>query len=146
MISGPFEFVVISFEGDRFTCEILPQVRKLQEKGMIKLADLVFVSKDEYGEVSITEVTDLRGDDAQAYAYLTDHFVGVLSVEDVEQLSAGLPLKCSAAIVLFEHIWAASLKETIMRADGRLLSGGLVGSETVEKIRRELAETMLAAR
>lgn len=139
MASGPFEFVVIAFEADRFTSKIIPQLRKLQEKGVIQLADLLFLKKDAQGTVVVTEISDLQEEEAQAYMDLTSTCSGLLSVEDVEQLAADLPLNCSAAIVLFEHSWAADLKETIVQAQGKLLAGGLVPSDTIDQVRRELA-------
>lgn len=139
MATGPFEFAIIGFEGNRFTGEILPRVRALQEQGFIRVADLLFVKKDQQGQIRVTEITDLREEEARAYTDLLNSFVGLLSVEDVEELSAALPSNSSAAIVLFEHSWAAELKEAVLHANGRLLGGGLLSSDEVERLQRDLA-------
>jgi len=139
MATGPFEFAIIGFEGNRFTGEILPRVRALQEKGLIRVADLLFVKRDAQNQIRVTEITDLKDEEARVYTDLLNSFVGLLSVEDVEQLASGLPRNSSAAIVLFEHTWAAELKDAVLRANGRLLGGGLLRSEEVERLQRDLA-------
>jgi len=43
---GSLEYVVISFEDDQFAHEILPELNAIQEKGLIRVVDLLFVIKD----------------------------------------------------------------------------------------------------
>ena len=46
MALGPLEYAVIGFEGSHFTGEIWPEIRAIQDRGVVRLVDLVFVEKD----------------------------------------------------------------------------------------------------
>ncbi len=60
MTIGPLEFVVIGCKGDRFTSEIMPELSSIQEKGLIRVVDLIFVRKDTDGTVKALEVVLLE--------------------------------------------------------------------------------------
>lgn len=40
---GPLEYVVLGFEDDQFTNTVLPELNAIQEAGLIRIVDLVFV-------------------------------------------------------------------------------------------------------
>jgi len=143
---GPLEYVEIGFEGNRFTGEILPQVRALQQKGIIRLVDLLFVKKDEQGNVQSNEVDDLGEEVASAYEDLTRDLQGLFTAEDIQMIAADLPVNSSAAIALFEHTWAVDLKEAIARANGVILAGGFVGRDMLDMLNAELEATKSVAR
>ncbi|HEY3992013.1 MAG TPA: DUF6325 family protein [Ktedonobacteraceae bacterium] len=138
MAHGPLEYVVVGFEGNHFTGEIWPEIRAIQEKGIVRLIDLVFVRKDENGIVSILEVSDLGEEDAQAYEAVAANIQGLMTQEDIAQVTADLPIRSSAAIALFEHAWAIGLREAIRRANGKLLRAGMVRADTLEVVDHEL--------
>ena len=56
---GPLEYVVVQFEGNRFTGDILPQLKALHQQGCVRLVDLVFISKDGAGDMTVLEISDL---------------------------------------------------------------------------------------
>ncbi len=46
---GPLEYVVLGFENGQFTSVVLPELNAIQEPGLIRVVDLLFVSKDALG-------------------------------------------------------------------------------------------------
>ena len=138
MAHGPLEYVVVGFEGNHFTGEIWPEIRAIQEKGIVRLIDLVFVKKDENGIVSTLEVSDLGDEDAQAYEAVAANIQGLMTQDDIAQVTVDLPVRSSAAIALFEHAWAIGLREAIRRANGKLLRAGMVRADTLEVVDHEL--------
>ena len=143
---GPLEYVVIKFEGNRFTGEILPQIKASQQKGIIRLVDLLFVKKDEQGNIQSNEVDDLGEEVAAAYEDLTRDLQGLFTAEDVQAIAAGLPVNSSVAVALFEHTWAVDLRDAIVRANGVLLSGGIVRQDMLDTLNTELEAAVSAAR
>ena len=139
MALGPLEYVVIGFEGHHFTGEVWPEIRAIQEKGIVRLIDLVFVKKEANGSLSVLEVNDLVGEDEHAYDAVAANIQGLMTTEDIAQVTADLPVGSSAAIVLFEHAWAIGLREAIRNANGRLLRAGMVRADTLEIVESELA-------
>lgn len=141
MALGPLEFAVIGFEGSHFTGEIWPEIRAIQDRGVVRLVDLVFVEKDAKGALSIVEVNNLNAEAARAYEAVMENIQGLMTAEDIAEEAACVPPSSSAAIILFEHTWAIGLQKAVRRANGRLLDAGMVRPETLETVEKELAST-----
>ena len=56
---GPIELLVLRFPGNRFSGEILPELAKLVENGAVRIVDLLFAVKNDAGEVTVLEFSDL---------------------------------------------------------------------------------------
>jgi uncharacterized membrane protein len=138
---GSLEYVVIGFEDDQFTNEILPELNAIQKKGLIRVVDLLFVMKDIDGTVTIREVSELSDEELAAYEGIAGDLMGLFTAEDVERLAEEIPPGTSAVVVLLEHTWATGLTEAVRRAGGMLLTGGLVTPDALTQIRAELAAT-----
>ncbi len=138
MTLGPLEFVVVGFEGNRFTGQILPELRAAREKGIIRVVDLFLIKKDEDGNIATMELSDLSGEEAEQFAFLTGDILSLLAPEDIEQVARDIPNNSSAALLLFEHTWAIGLKEAIRNAGGVALAGGLVAPDVLQTLEAEL--------
>jgi uncharacterized membrane protein len=136
---GSLEYVVIGFEDDQFTGEILPELNAIQEKGLIRVVDLLFVMKDTDGTVTVREVSELGDEELAAYDGIAGDLMGLFTAEDVEQLAEEIPPGTSAVVVLLEHTWAIGLTEAVRRAGGMLFTGGLVTPDALTQVRAELA-------
>jgi len=136
---GSLEYVVIGFEDDHFTDEILPELNAIQEKGLIRVVDLLFVMKDSDGTVTVREVSELGDEELAAYEGIAGDLMGLFTAEDVERLAEEIPPATSAVVVLLEHTWAVGLTEAVRRAGGMLFTGGLVTPDALAQVRAELA-------
>jgi uncharacterized membrane protein len=136
---GPLEYVVLGFADNQFMSAVLPELNAIQEHGLIRVVDLVFVSKAGDGTVAVQEVSELREDDLPAYAALAEEIAGLLTTEDIEHLAEAIPPGTSAVVVLFEHAWTLRLAEAVRRAGGALFTGGMVAQDALEKVSAELA-------
>ncbi|MCB0174026.1 MAG: hypothetical protein KDJ97_26145 [Anaerolineae bacterium] len=135
---GPLEYVVIGFDGNRFTGEILPKLIEVEQQGCVRVVDLVFLSKNEAGDLTIMEISDLSEEDAAAYEPLVKEFHGLLTAEDVATIAADLPENTSAAVALFEHRWAMGLQWAVKAAGGQMLDSGFVHPEAQAEVIAEL--------
>ncbi len=63
---------MVGFPGNRFSGEIVPEIVDLAEKGIIRVIDMVLVSKDGNGKLFITEVEDLEGDVGRAFEQIAE--------------------------------------------------------------------------
>ena len=136
---GSLEYVVISFEADQFTNEILPELNAIQEKGLIRVVDLLFVIKDTDNTVTLREVSEFSDEELVAYEGIAGDLMGLFTAEDIERLAEEIPPGTSAVIILLEHTWAIGLAEAVRRAGGMLFTGGLVTPEALTQVRAELA-------
>ena len=135
---GPLEYVVIEFEGNHLTGEIVPELHRLRDLGIVRVVDLLLIQKDAQGNVSARELSDLSEEEAKPYWPIAGEVLDLLSEADVETAAADLPLNSSGALALLEHTWATHLQETIRNAQGRVLSGGLLPAAEVERLAAEL--------
>jgi hypothetical protein len=140
MTLGPLEYLVVGFEGNRFNGQILSELRTAREKGIIRVVDLVFLTKDDQGNFAAMELSDLKREEAEQFAPLAGELLGLLSHEDIEQVAAGIPKNSSVGLLLFEHTWAIGLKEAIKNAGGVPVAGGLVAPEVLQDLEAELMQ------
>ncbi len=137
MALGPIEVLVVAFPGNRFTGEILPELDRLVGNDTITVVDGLFATKDADGEVDFLEFEqiDAASDAAALSAYL-DEALGLLSDDDVAELTASLEPNSSAAILVFEHTWAKPLRDAIVNSGGLLIGNlripGFVVDEVLE--------------
>ncbi len=136
---GPLEYVVIGFQDDHFTNEILPELNAIQASNLIRVVDLLFVSKDADGTVTMREVSELSEEERQSFGGMVENLAGLLTAQDIEQLAAEIPPGASAVVVLLEHTWSLGLAEAVRRAGGVLFTGGLVTPEALAHVSAELA-------
>lgn len=138
MTLGPLEYLVIEFEGNHLTGEILPELEALHEQGIVRVVDLVLMRKDADGKLTVQELSDLSEEEAKQYGPVAGEILNVFSPEDVEDAASTIPNNSAAAFALLEHTWAARLKEKILKAHGTLLSEGLVPSSEIDALSEEL--------
>jgi len=138
---GPLEYVVIGFDGDHFTGQILPKLIEIEGQGCVRVVDLVFVSKNEAGDLAILEISDLEEAEAVVYDPLTNEFFGILTAEDVAEIAVSLPKNTSSAVILFEHRWAMGLQWAVKAAGGQMLDSGFIHPETQSQVIVEILES-----
>jgi Family of unknown function (DUF6325) len=118
---GPLEVVAIAFPGPRFEGEIMPALAAAAEHGALRIIDLTFIRKDAAGRVTSYELAEL--DERETVPFdVVDEITGLLSVDDIDQIGAGLAADSSAAVLVFEHAWAADLEGATLGAGGRLVA------------------------
>jgi hypothetical protein len=127
---GPVEYIVVGFPGNRFNGEIAPELAKLVDGGLIRVLDLVFIGKDENGDVLAFEFEDLE--ELAPFGDLEGEVGGILSQEDIDHVAADLAPGNSAALLVWEDRWAAPFAEALRESGGLLLGGGRIPYELIE--------------
>lgn len=138
MTLGPLEYVMVAFEGNRFDGQIISELRAVQEKGIIRVIDLVLIRKDEQGNVTALELTDLNEEEARPFGFLAGNLLNVFEPDDVEETASQMPNNSAAGLVLYEDTWAVPLKEAIIKAGAVARTGGMVAPEVVQSIEDEI--------
>jgi uncharacterized membrane protein len=138
---APLEYVVIGFAGNQFKGEIIPALREVVEKGIIRVIDIVFARRDADGSLTVLELDDLDEESARAFSPVVTDVTGMFSEDDIREISEELEPNSSAAVILFQHAWADKLRDAVLRANGRLLAGGLIPNEVAEEARNAAARS-----
>ena len=132
---GPVEYMIVSFPGNRFTGEIAPALAKLVESNTIRIIDLAFVGKNADGEVAAFELSDLDEEVRRGLDALGLEGSGFLGEEDLMDAAAELEPNSSAAMLLWEDIWATELADALRGAGGELVALGRLPHDAVMEAR-----------
>jgi len=128
---GPVEYMVVAFPGNRFRGEIAPALADLVDSKTIRIIDLTFVAKDEDGNVASFEVSDLDPDVQSALAAIGAAPSGLFNEDDRIAAAEELEPNSSAALLVWEDLWATRLVNAIRDAGGELYDLGRLPHEIV---------------
>ncbi len=123
---GPVDYLVVEFPGSRMTGEGFPLLVDLVDRGLIRILDLVFVTKQEDGAVSAVQIADLDGDGELDLAVFEGASSGLLGDDDLEEAGGVLEPGSSAGILVYENVWAAPLAAAMRRGGGQLVASGRI--------------------
>ena len=123
---GPVDYLVVEFPGSKMTGEGLPLLVDLVDQGIIRILDLVFVSKDLDGTVAGIAIADLDGDGELDLAVCEGVSSGLLDEDDVSEAASVLEPGSSAGILVYENTWAAPFAAALRRGGAQLVAGGRI--------------------
>ena len=130
MTVGPVEYIIVGFPDNDFKGEIAPALAHLIDNKTIRILDLVFIGKGTDGKVVAFEYDELDG--IAAYAELDGEAGGVIGEADIEYAGAALAPNSSAALLVWEDVWAAEFADAVRDSGGVLLEGGRIPHDLVE--------------
>ena len=132
---GPVEYLIVAFPGNRFRGEIAPALTDLVDAGTIRIIDIAFVAKDENGEVAAFELTELDPDVREGLENLGVEVTGLFNEEDLVAAAEELEPNYSAALLVWEDVWAKKVAQAMRDAGGELLDFGRLPHEVVQAAR-----------
>lgn len=129
---GPVEYIVLGFPGNKFNGEVVPALSEIVEQGLVRILDLVFVKKDAGGVVGGFELGDLAQDEAAAFSQLSHRAMGLLSDDDLARVASGLPNDSSAALLVWENVWATRFRNAVLGSGGQVVAYNRIPAETIQ--------------
>ena len=127
---GPVDYLVVEWPGRQPTGEAAPIVADLVERGIIRVLDLAFITKDADGEVAGLEISDL-GEQVEELKLFEGASSGLLGDEDVEEAAKALEPGTSAALLVFENRWAAPFASALRRSGAQLVASGRIPIQAI---------------
>ena len=139
MTYGPIDFIALEFKGNNFKGEIIPALVELIANKTIRVIDLVIVLKDEKGKVEVAELQQLTPDIIAVFDPLDKEVNGLIKEVDATMVGRNMENNSTAAVMLFENLWAVKFKEAVINADGRLLMQERIPHEVVLEALEDLS-------
>ncbi len=140
MSIGPVEYIILGFPGNKFTGQIVPELAKLIDSGLIRILDLTFISKDAAGEVNVVEFDAVE--ELAAFSGLDAEVGGILTDQDIAYAAQSLEPNSSAALLIWEDTWAGPFAAAVRKADGVILEGARIPREIIEQVMGALTDAL----
>jgi hypothetical protein len=123
---GPVDYVLIEFPDGRPNGKAAPLLLDLVDRGVIRILDLMFISKNEDGSTTALEIADIDGDGAPDFMVFEGASSGLLSDEDREEAGNAMEPGTAALLIVFENRWAAPFAKAMREAGGQLVAFGRI--------------------
>ena len=151
MAIGPVQLIVLGFNHPDFHGEVIAELERLHENGMVRVIDSIAVYKDADGDLEMEHLSNLTEAEAVELGSKIGALIGLV-IDGEEGMEAGaaagaeeaaeeginvfggaewdvledIPNDSAAALILLEHHWAVPLRDAIARAGGFRISDGFI--------------------
>ena len=143
MSMGPVQMLVLGFAEPEFTGKIAAEIDRLREHEFVRIIDALVVQKDDAGDITVLQASDLTIDEATEMGAIAGALVGfgygdaeagaeagavagadghLIPDAEAWYVADAIPTGSTAAIVLFEHLWAIPFRDAIVNAGGVALA------------------------
>jgi uncharacterized membrane protein len=149
---GPVQIMVVGFKETNFQGQVLDELKRLTDEGIVRLVDLAVVSKDAAGEIAAVELSGLSAEESAQLGALAGAMIGLgmdgeegmeegalagaeaaeegfIGEEAVWSIADAIPEDTTAAVALIEHRWAIPLRDAIRSAGGIPLADSWIHPE-----------------
>jgi hypothetical protein len=114
--------------------EIATALKKLVENQTIRVIDILFIQKNDDGEVLISEVNELDDVERGLFTSIVTDITELIAEEDIETIAESLDKHSLAALMLFENTWATSFRNAVLNAEGQLLFSERIPNNVIEDL------------
>jgi hypothetical protein len=105
----------------------------------VRFVDIVFIQKDENGNIRTIELNDLDPEIYEMFVPMGEHVSSLFTTDDLEIAASRLPMNSAATLFLWENLWVANLGKAIQDAGGKLVERRQIAPEVVEQFIKEMA-------
>ena len=129
-VHGPIDFLLIEFTTDRLTGEAGPALLDLVEAGIVRLLDLVVISKAEDGSIEAVELTDPTGPGA-GFQYFAGARSGLIGNDDMAEAAEAMRPGTVAALIVYENSWAVPFVGAVLNSGGEVIASARIPAPDV---------------
>ena len=128
---GPVDYVVVEFPAGaaNFTGEMVKELIALVDAGIVRVIDVLILTKDADGSVEATELAEI--DDLGPLQAVEAELAELLAADDVEHLAAAMEPGSTAGVLIWENLWAAPFASAARRSGGQLIADGRIPIQAI---------------
>ena len=120
---GPIDIVVLAYPADApMTGEAAPLLVDLVERGIIRVLDVLFVTKTEDGTFSGFDARDLTEKGVGDFAVFEGASSGLLGDDDAAKVADEIEPGSAAVMIVYENRWAAPFVAAVRRNGGEAVA------------------------
>jgi len=128
---GAVDWVVVDFPGttNPFDGPMARELAALADSELVRVLDLMVITKDDSGEIDVVEFEDL--DDVGPLAAIEGRLADVLALEDVEDVAEGMTPGSAAVVIVWENTWSAPFAVAARNSGGQLVASGRIPTQAL---------------
>lgn len=129
--TGPIDYLVVEFPSEGMKGEGLPLLVDLVDRGIIRILDLLFVTKQADGSIVGLDIADFDADGQLDLAVFEGASSGLLGDDDLAEAGAAMEVGTAAGVIVYENLWAAPFATALRRNGARVVASGRIPVEAV---------------
>lgn len=148
---GPVQILVIGVDHPSFTGEVLAELSRLRAAGIVRLVDVLLVTRNDDGTFETVEgpagLAAGSGELATALLGASNGEPSDVGGENADpstlstwSLADSVPTGATAAVALLEHLWAAPLRDAVQRVGGRPLEETWLAPDDLQVLEQLITE------
>jgi dihydroorotase-like cyclic amidohydrolase len=126
---GPVDYIVLEWPKQQPTGKVGPMILELVDRGIIRVLDIAFMIKDENGDVAAVDFGELDG--GAGFEAFEGASSGLLGQDDLEEAAQALAPGTSAAVLVWENLWAAPVAVALRESGGQLVASGRIEIQAI---------------
>ena len=128
---GPVDYVVVEFPAgtSNFSGEMVSELLALVDGGIIRVIDVLILTKDADGAIEAMELSDVE--ELGELESLEAELAELLAEDDIEHLAAAMDPGSTAGVLIWENLWAAPFASAARRAGGQLIANGRIPIQAI---------------
>ncbi len=124
-VHGPIDFLLLEFPRDKLTGEASKALADLVEQGVIRLYDLMVLSKGADGSIEMLELSDPESG-AGGFSYFAGARSGLLADDDMRAAATAMEPDTVAALIVYENSWAKPFVAAARNSGGELVASARI--------------------
>jgi hypothetical protein len=122
---GPISYLIVEFPGNKMTGEGFAALVDLVDRGLIRILDLEFVTRNEDGSVAALSLQELDSGEFD-FSVFAGASSGLLDQSDFDGARDAIAPGASAGILIFENRWATTFVHGLRRGGAELVAAGYI--------------------
>ena len=128
---GPIDYLIIEFPAGtaNFTGEMSEALLALIDNDLIRVIDILIISKESDGTIDAIELSDVH--DLGILQKLETELAELLAEDDIAHLAAAMEPGSTAGVLVWENLWAAPFASAARRSGGQLIANGRIPIQAI---------------
>jgi hypothetical protein len=128
---SPVDYVIVEFPAgaSNFTGEMAKELLALVDGAIIRVIDVLILTKADDGTVKAMELSDVE--ELGELETLEAELAELLAEDDVGHLAAAMAPGSTAGVLIWENLWAAPFASAARRSGGQLIANGRIPMQAI---------------
>jgi Family of unknown function (DUF6325) len=128
---GPVDYLVVELAAgaSNFTGEMAAELLALVNSRIIRVIDVLILTKDADGTVEAAELSEIA--DLGELQAIEAGLAELLAADDVDHLAAAMEPGSTAGVLIWENLWAAPFASAVRRSGGQLIADGRIPIQAI---------------